>query len=155
MRKSIEKLEIRRFEAQDQAAVKRLILAGMAEHWRVLAPNLNSDLNDIRTSYALFLVAWLGEKIVGTGALVPRSDEVAEIVRMSVASDQRRQGIGNAILRRLCEEGKRLGLSRIIIETNADWDRVIAFYQRFGFGVTHYEEGAFGREVHFALDLGA
>lgn len=161
MRNSTEKLEIRRFEAQDQAAAKRLILAGMAEHWGLLDPNLNPDLNDIGASYAdaLFLVAWLGEKMVGTGALVARSDDgagkpaVAEIVRMSVASDQRRLGIGNAILRRLCEEGKRLGFRRIILETNANWEGAVAFYQRFGFGVTHYEEGAFGRKVYFALDL--
>ena len=123
---------------------------------------LNLDLNDIGTSYAdaLFLVACLGEKVVGTGALLPRSNdaarkrEVAKIVRMSVASDQRRLGIGNAILRRLCEEGQRLGFRRIILETNANWEAAVAFYQRFGFRITHYEEGVFGREAYFALDLG-
>ncbi|MBC8233103.1 GNAT family N-acetyltransferase, partial [bacterium] len=102
---------------------------------------------------ATFLVAWLGDRIVGTGALVPRSEQVAEIVRMSVTADIRRQGIGTKILERLCHEARRLGFQRIILETTSTWHEVIEFYKRFGFRITHHRDGEFGGDVHFALDL--
>lgn len=64
--------------------VRDLILAGPGEHWGTIDYDINRDLNDIGTSYAgdLFLVAWDGERIIGTGALVPKSEGVAEVVRV-------------------------------------------------------------------------
>jgi phosphoglycolate phosphatase len=144
------------FKPEDQAAVRDLILAGLGEHWGRIDYNLNRDLDDISMSYAdaLFVVAWEGQRIVGAGALVRKSKEVAEVVRMSVATDRRRMGVGTRILARLCTEAKRLGFQRITLETTASWREVVAFYQRFGFRVTHYEDSAFGREAHFEFDLG-
>jgi N-acetylglutamate synthase-like GNAT family acetyltransferase len=136
-------------------AVKRLILAGLAEHWGKLDSNLNPDLNDISISYAdaIFLVAWFNNRIIGTGALIPRSNQVAEIVRMSVVADMRRHGVGTKILDRLCREANTLEFQSLILETNATWHKVIAFYQAFGFRITHHQEGKFGGVVHFSLEL--
>lgn len=143
------------FEPADQAAARDLILAGLGEHWGTVDHSLNPDLDDIAASYAdgTFLVAWEGQRLVGTGALVPRSNGAAEVVRMSVAADRRREGIGTLILRRLCEETRRLGFQRVILETTASWQEVVAFYQRFGFRITHYEDSPFGPEAHLELDL--
>ena len=91
-------ISIKPFESGDQEPVRRLILAGLAEHWGEIDPGLNPDLEDIAASYedATFLVAWLDGRIVGSGALVPRSDEAAEIVRMSVVSELEGEGSGRA-----------------------------------------------------------
>ena len=150
-----QQILIKPFESEDQDTVQSLILAGLAEHWGEIDPTLNLDLNDIGASYndATFLVAWLDGRIIGSGALIPKSDQVAEIVRMSVAPELRRRGIGEKILARLCQEAKELGFQRIILETTSTWSDVIEFYKRFGFRVTHHQEGPFGGEVHFALDL--
>ena len=151
----VQQILIKPFESEDQDTVQSLILAGLAEHWGEIDPTLNLDLNDIGTSYndATFLVAWLDGRIIGSGALIPRSDQVAEIVRMSVAPELRRRGIGGKILERLFQEAKELGFQRIVLETTSTWSDVIEFYKRFGFRVTHRQEGPFGGEVHFALDL--
>ncbi len=148
-----QRISIEPFRSQDQQAVRSLILAGLAEHWGQVDPALNPDLNDMAASYkdATFLVAWLDGRIVGCGALVPRSDQTAEIVRMSVASEFRRQGIGREILTRLCQRARKSGYRRIILETTSTWDDVIRFYERFGFRVTHRRAGRFGGEVHFEL----
>ena len=116
---------------------------------------MNLDLCDISASYidATFLVAWLDGRVIGSGALVPRSDQIAEIVRMCVAPELRRTGIGAKILERLCQEAKELGFKRIILETNSTWSNAIEFYKKSGFHITHRHEGPFGDEVHFALDL--
>ncbi len=151
----MQPVSIKPFASEDQEAVHSLIVNGLAEHWGSIDPTLNPDLKDISTSYAdaTFLVAWFRGRIIATGALVPKSDQVAEIVRMSVAADMRRQGIATKILRRLCQEAQSLGFQRIILETTSTWDEVIEFYRQFGFHITHYQDGEFGGEVYFALDI--
>ena len=129
----------------------------MGEHWGAINTDLNPDLNDIEAHYAgeTFLVAWLGGQIVGSGALIRQSEQVAEIVRMSVATDRRRRGIGQKILKQLCREAAQRGFRRIVLETTSTWHEVIEFYRRFGFCITHHQDGPFGGEVYFALDLEA
>ncbi|MCP4601601.1 MAG: GNAT family N-acetyltransferase [Proteobacteria bacterium] len=151
----VQQVLIKLFRSEDQEDVKRLILAGLGAHWGTVDPTLNPDLNDISTSYAeaTFLVAWLDSKIVGTGALIPKSDQVAEIVRMSVAADLQRHGIGTQILEQLVHKAQGLDFRRVVLETTTTWHEVIEFYKRFGFRITHRQDGEFGGEVHFALDL--
>lgn len=139
------------FQSEYQAEVKNLVLAGLAEHWGTLDPNKNPDLDDIGLAYAnaFFLVAWQNNKVIGTGALVPKSNDTAEIVRMSVAANMRRNGIGRKILQRLCEHAKSNGYKRLVLETTETWHEVIEFYKKFGFQITHYLDG----DVYFALDI--
>jgi GNAT superfamily N-acetyltransferase len=139
------------FQAENQVEVRNLILSGLAEHWGVLDLSKNSDLNDISSTYtnAVFLVAWYQKRIIGTGALIPRSNTTAEIVRMSVAADMRRKGIGRKILQQLCEYAKSSGYEHIILETTETWSEVIEFYRKFGFHITHHLNG----DIHFALEL--
>jgi GNAT superfamily N-acetyltransferase len=151
MTEPTDDLIIRPFQPADQAEAKRLILAGLAEHWGALDPTRNPDLNDIAASYAgaRFLVAYRGERLIGAGALLPRSAEVAEIVRMSVARAERRRGVGRAILEELIAYARAAGFRRIILETTATWQEAIAFYQRAGFRFTHHQDG----DAYFALEI--
>jgi len=139
------------FQPENQAEVKNLILAGLAEHWGTIDPSKNPDLNDICSTYAnaIFLVAWLQNRIIGLGALIPKSNNTAEIVRMSVAADMRRQGIASQILQRLCDHARSNGYQHIVLETTETWHEVIEFYKRFGFQITHSLNG----DVYFAHDL--
>lgn len=139
------------FHPEDQPAVKDLILAGLVEHWGRLDPTKNPDLEDITTSYAdaTFLVARRAGQIVGTGALVPRQDGVAEVVRMTVAAEHRRQGIGRFILQELVLRARHAGFQSVILETTQTWQEVIAFYVQCGFHITHYQSG----DVYFAMEL--
>ncbi|HEY3312889.1 MAG TPA: GNAT family N-acetyltransferase [Anaerolineales bacterium] len=144
-------ITIKTFQPDNQDEVKQLILAGLVQHFGVLDPHLNPDLNDIASSYAgaIFLVAWHQARIVGTGALIPRSTDGAEIVRMSVAQDMRRMGIGRLLLLRLCEKARIAGYNHLVLETTSTWHEVITFYQQFGFHITHQHNG----DTYFALDL--
>ncbi|MCJ7739200.1 MAG: GNAT family N-acetyltransferase, partial [Anaerolineae bacterium] len=102
------------------------------------------------------LVAWVespgGKRIAGTGALKPHSGDAharaGEIVRMSVARDCRRRGIGRRILDALIEIGRERGYARIIVETTQTWAGAIAFYQSAGFEITHHQDG----NVYFVLE---
>ncbi|MRR29136.1 N-acetyltransferase [bacterium] len=111
MKNLSDEILIDKFQPQDQCEAKGLVLAGLVEHWGFLDPTLNPDLNDIAASYqeGLFLVAKQKKKIIGTGALLPLSEDIAEIMHMLVTSALRRSGLGSAILRILCEYAKKSG----------------------------------------------
>ena len=149
--KPTQDITILPFQPESQVEVKNLILAGLAEHWGTIDPSKNPDLDDICSTYAngIFLVAWLQNRIIGTGALIPKSNNTAEVVRMSVAADMRRRGIANRILQRLCDQAKSNEVQRLVLETTETWHEVIGFYIRFGFQISHSING----DIYFALDL--
>lgn len=136
-------MEIEPFQPADQSAVKQLVLDGLAEHWGFLDPTKNPDLDNIAKAYAraIFLVARHDGEIIGCGALLPRSAQHAEIVRMSVKKAWRGQHIGKLILNALCDAARAKGITHIILETTETWSDVIAFYQRNGFAITHHLDG--------------
>ena len=146
-----QRFSLRPFRPEDQCAVKALILAGLKEYWGTLDPTLNPDLDDIESTYAdaTVLVAREGVRIIGTGVLKPRDTDAGEIVRMSVARDCRRRGLGRRILDALITAGRERGYARIILETTQTWAGAIAFYQSAGFEITHHQDG----DVYFVLDL--
>jgi ribosomal protein S18 acetylase RimI-like enzyme len=151
MTRSIPNFNIQPLQPKDQAEVRALILAGLVEHWVVLDPGRNPDLEDISQSYAgaVFLVAREQDRIVGTGALVPRGQQTGEIVRMSVALDMRRRGVGRRLLERLIREANAMGMCQLVLETTETWQGAIEFYQRFGFQETHRMDG----DVYFRLEI--
>ncbi|RPI78274.1 MAG: N-acetyltransferase, partial [Chloroflexi bacterium] len=125
---------------QYQADAKELILAGLEEHWGVLDPTKNPDLDDIAASYAgeIFILAKRNGKIVGTGAVVQEDEQTGRVVRMSVTKEMRRYGIGSRILEALCTAAQKRGYKRLVLETTTGWQDAEAFYQRFGFKITGY-----------------
>jgi putative acetyltransferase len=145
------KLTISTFHPEDQDEVKNLVLAGLVEHWGWLDSSKNPDLDDIAMQYAsgVFFIARQAGRLVGTGALIPRQDGIAEIVRMSVAKDVRRQGIGKKILSELVNHARQAGFKRLILETTTTWQEVVEFYLHCGFRITHRQDG----DTYFALDL--
>jgi putative acetyltransferase len=144
-------LTIRPFQPEDQEVVKDMIQSGLGEHWGFIDPTLNPDLENIAASYkdATFLVARHQDRIVGTGALVPRPDNTGEVVRMSVVKDMRQRGIGRCILKHLIERAKYLGYHWVILETTAEWGNVIAFYKDNGFEITHHMDG----NIYFKIEI--
>ncbi len=144
-------IRLARFRPMDQTPARSLILAGLAERWGALDESRNPDLNDIASAYAtgIVLCAWSGETLVGTGALVPREAGVVEIVRMSVARDWRRNGVGRRIAEALLAEARNSGARRVVLETTETWVDAVAFYLRLGFTITHHLDG----DAYFALDL--
>jgi GNAT superfamily N-acetyltransferase len=150
---AIPDLILRPFQAADQDAARRLILAGLGEHFGHIDESLNPDLTDIQATYIApghrFVVAWIGEERVGTGALRIAAPE-GELVRISVSPDYRRRGIGQAIVAHLIDWARQQGLARLLVETNNDWYDAINLYQRFGFIEYNSDE----TNVYLSLDLG-
>ena len=155
-------LIFRDFAPNDQAPVKALVLAGMAQRYGDIDPSLNPDLNDIHKHYvqqaASFIIVEVAGEMVGCGALILEngSREVGRIVRVSVRADQQRRGYGRQISQRLIEIAEARGFARLLVETNDDWDSALRLYQSLGFVEYKRERSAeFGVvEVHMEKALG-
>jgi GNAT superfamily N-acetyltransferase len=143
--------DISPFDPQDAPAVRELIVQGLAERWGGYDPRCNPDLENFAEHYgsSVILVAKRGSRIVGVGVLQPERDGAGRIVRMSVARDCRRQGIGTRILQGLLQAARRLGYRRVLLETTASWESAISFYVRRGFIPCEVRDG----DQHFVLDL--
>ena len=142
-------------QVDEQDAVRGLILQGLAEHWDVVDPDLNADLNNLRESYAdgRTIVGRLNRVIVATGTILPRGARVAEIVRMSVRETNRRSGVGRLMVNELVSIARGWGASKIVLETSAHWYDAVAFYQSNGFSITHHSTSPYGLDAWLQLEL--
>jgi ribosomal protein S18 acetylase RimI-like enzyme len=131
------KVTIRPFEPHDQQAARTLILDGLGGHFGFIDESRNPDLDDIMAHYVdlgnVFVVAQVDGSLVGTGALIAEGQHTGRIVRMSVRRDARRQGIGQLLVAYLLSRARERGYTRVLVETNNDWDDAIALYRRCGF----------------------
>ena len=86
-----------------------------------------------------FFIAREGQDILGTGALAEHRD-YGEIKAMFVAPRARGRGVGDAILRKLEDYARLLGLPILRLETGAGLDASHRLYRRHGFQI----RGPFG-----------
>jgi putative acetyltransferase len=82
---------------------------------------------------ASFVLAHLGDAVVGRGALRPLDATTAEIKRMFVRRAARRQGVARAIVDHLVSEAGRFGYQRVRLETGNRQPEAIALYAACGF----------------------
>ena len=93
---------------------------------------------DVRVPRSAFLVARLGDRPVGCGALRPLDEgdgptSTAEIKRMYVAPAARGRGVARAILDRLEAAARDFGYARVILETGNRQLAAIRLYGRSGY----------------------
>lgn len=94
-------------------------------------------------------------RIVAYGVLMLGAGE-AQLLNLSVVPDQRRAGLGGALLARFVAEAQRLGAEQIFLEVRAGNGSAIALYERAGFvriarRVRYYPEGRAGAPPEDAL----
>jgi ribosomal protein S18 acetylase RimI-like enzyme len=143
--------EITEFTPTDQDEVRSLILTGLGEHWGDVDESLNRDLDDIASAYGhgRTVVVRVAGNVIATGTVVPRDRSTAEIVRMAVATDHRRRGLGRLVVDELVATARTWGATAVVLETTSSWQAAVAFYRSCGFAVTHHETGPFGQDMWF------
>jgi GNAT superfamily N-acetyltransferase len=80
-----------------------------------------------------FVVAYLDEVAVGCGAVRRLDTSTAELKRMYVDPSARGQGIGRALVDALEREARRLGVTRIVLETGTRLAPAIKLYEGMGY----------------------
>jgi putative acetyltransferase len=130
------------------------------------ANHFGLDPSEVAPGSGIFLIARVGDRPLGCGALRRlREDslvrelgpDVGEVKRMFVAREARGQGIGRALLARLEDEARALGLVQLVLETGIRQTEALALYERAGFkSIPPYGEYAASAATSVCLskDLG-
>lgn len=80
-----------------------------------------------------FLIAYLDDVAVGCGAVRRIDDTTAELKRMYVDPSVRGRGIGRELVAGLENEARRLGVTRVVLETGTRLTRAIGMYEACGY----------------------
>jgi ribosomal protein S18 acetylase RimI-like enzyme len=79
------------------------------------------------------LVATFNNEIAGIVAIQKKTDDVAELHRLSVKSELRRLGIARALVQATIDECKKRGFKSVYFETTDAQKEAVKFYDSFGF----------------------
>ena len=116
-------LTLREARTSDVAVIRRLMDTYAAD--RILLSKATVTLfEDVQEFY----VAELNGAVVGCGALHVLWEDLAEVRTLAVAPDARGQGVGHALLDRLLEQARHVGVSRVFTLTFE-----VAFFSAHGF----------------------
>jgi DNA-binding MarR family transcriptional regulator/GNAT superfamily N-acetyltransferase len=97
----------------------------------VLTISANAD--ELTPPAGIFIVARLGGRPVGCGALKRKDRRIGEIKRMWVSSDLRGLGVGRRILEALETHARQFGLRMLRLETNRTLEEAQALYRGGGY----------------------
>lgn len=104
----------------------------------------NPDIEIIEPGGTIFL-AQLDGAIVGTAAMVKRSDGVYELSKMSVEEGLQGKGVGRALLNASIDWARDQQAREVVLETNTVLKPAIHLYESVGFkayedeSLSHYE----------------
>ena len=95
------------------------------------------DLDRLRAPEITFWSVWLGETLVGCGALKQLAPDHGEIKSMHTAAAHRGKGVAARLLERILEEAKTRSYRRVSLETGTmeGFAPARALYHRYGFRV--------------------
>ncbi|HIV17073.1 MAG TPA: ribosomal protein S18-alanine N-acetyltransferase [Candidatus Alectryocaccobium stercorigallinarum] len=80
----------------------------------------------------VFVCAEEDGRITGYGGMVTAADQ-ADITNISVSKDKRRSGTGTAIVEKLFEKGREMGIKEIFLEVRQSNAPAAALYEKLGF----------------------
>jgi len=127
-------VQIRAVEWDDPASValRGAQQAEIAERYG--SPDSEPGVKPSAADITVFFVAFDDEGTpLGCGGLRRLDAAEAEIKRMFVAPTHRGTGVSTAILARLEESGRELGLLRLVLETGTMQPDAVRFYEREGY----------------------
>ncbi len=103
-------------------------------------------VEELMAPLGTFLVARLDAHLVGGVGVRPISDpalHIGEIKRLWVRPDQRRSGVGSALMWRIEERAKEMGYAQLYLETGYAQPEAVELYRTTGWlAVAEYPPGA-------------
>ncbi|MEU8176638.1 GNAT family N-acetyltransferase [Microbispora hainanensis] len=94
------------------------------------------DLDDLRAPEVTFWSVMDGDAVVGCGAIKRLDPAHAELKSMRTSAARKRSGIASLLLEHIIAEARRMGFTRLSLETgSADFFLPARrLYEKFGFG---------------------
>lgn len=117
------------------------VLALITEHLEQMARDSHPGschalgIEDLRKKDVTFWSVWEGVQLLGCGALKELSASHGEIKSMRTVAEYRGKGVASEVLRKIMDEAKGRGYSRVSLETGSNESYAPArnLYLKFGF----------------------
>jgi GNAT superfamily N-acetyltransferase len=130
------KIVFRSFQPGDRAAFRALNEAWIEKHFQLEEKDretLGDPDRHILAKGGYILMAERGAEPIGTCALIALGDGRFEIAKMTVAEQERGQGVGRQLLEYAIEFAREKAIPRLYLETNSKLQNAIRLYQAVGF----------------------
>ncbi len=154
----LAKVSMRLADDDDHAAVRNLFLDGMIEGY-VADNDTGADMENIAEAYfsdegySALWVADYDESIIGMVGVQKTADHGAEIRRLRVRADYRRQGLGAKLVEQALSFCRHHGYLKVTLDVRIERGPAIALFEKFGFQLTRTREHNGRRMLDFYLDL--
>ncbi|WP_161980858.1 GNAT family N-acetyltransferase [Streptococcus sp. S784/96/1] len=149
---------LRSIELKDNAEVATLIRTSLEEFGLDKPGTAYCDpqLDNLSAYYAhldrsAYFVAEESGEIVGSGGFAPISENIAELQKLYVSSNQRGKGISSQLLKIIFAESKKEGYQKLYLETANELSSAVAVYEHFGF--ERLEKPLPNEAGHTAMDI--
>jgi putative acetyltransferase len=156
---SAQEITFRTATNADGERIREIVYGVLSEYGLTPEPDgTDADLNDVEKNYGdrggVFEVLLDGEgKILGTVGLFPIDDKTVELRKMYFAPELRGRGWGRKTMARMIGAARRLGFTRIHLETNSALKEAIGLYKSCGFIETFEGMHTCRCDQAFYLDL--
>lgn len=129
-----ETIEIEPLDATDSVALIDALNRDISARYPDPQDNFfELDRDEVSAHTGAFVVARIDGAPVGCGAVRRLDDATAEVKRMYVAPSARGRGLSKRILAALEAHARRLGASRLVLETGELQHEAVALFERAGF----------------------
>jgi len=112
---------------------------------------LKLDSEDVAPGHGAFVVVWADEKAIGCGGVRLVDTGTGELKGMYIVPEYRRRGLAGAILRFLEDHARRLGATRVVLETVINPPGAIALYRAAGYAEIPQFGPYVGSEISFCM----
>lgn len=129
-------IELTPFRPEHAAEFRRLNLEWIERLFEVEAADLEVLDDPERSIVApggMIFMAFDGDAVVGTVAMIRVTAERFELAKMAVAQTHQRRGIGELLGRACRDWAARQGVRIVFLETNSRLHNAIRLYERLGF----------------------
>ncbi len=108
-----------------------------------------ANLNQFTAPHGGLFIAQVEGKNIGCAGFRQNSQEIAEVKRMYVKSEYRRQGIGRTLLQAVINQTSNIGYSKLRLDTPHYAQEAQALYRSFGFQeIPPYSESDIPEDLH-------
>lgn len=149
--------EVVPFQAHHTEAFKRIGEEWITEFMRLEEPDisiLNDPQHHILEQGGYIFMAVKNDEVVGTCALVKKSEHRWELCKLGISKAHRGGGLGRELSLRIIEQAKALGLEQLYLESSSKLTAAIQLYKTLGFTEdTACDEGTSQCDIKMVLHL--
>ncbi|MCY3768646.1 MAG: GNAT family N-acetyltransferase [Gammaproteobacteria bacterium] len=129
-------LEIRRASPFDPEV--KVLIGELDRYQRSIYPEESNHLDpvhELAKSNVCFLGAYLGDELVGIGAVkyLHADCDYGEIKRVYVKKSTRRKGISQSLMKQLEVDAQRRGVAVLRLETGVHQPEAVGLYEKLGY----------------------